>query len=468
MNRNMQETVDVLVVGSGFAGLSAAIEAEAAGASVLVAEKNVSTGGNSRISDGGIAAAGTALQEKYSITDSQELFYEDIMRSGRWINHPALVKVMVEKAESAFTWCRDTLQVPFLDRVDIFGGHSAARCYTPEHVTGGTIINKMLTRLTHAGVEIRTRTRLEKIRKNGEGRVTGAALFDEETGRVCEVSARKGLVIATGGFGADVRFRKMQDPRLDERIGTTNRAGSTAEVLKELVRIGGLPVQLHAVQLGPWASPDEKGFGHGPMFSEYIVFPYGIVVDPESGKRLTNELSDRLHLSDSLLALGHPAVGIADQKAVVQSGWDITPALKKGVVQKFTSLQDAAVSYGIPLQALGESIDRYNRFVTEGCDGDFGKIFVPEAAPVTEAPWYGIRLWPKVHHVSGGIAVDADTRVLDLNGNPIPGLFGAGEITGGIHGANRLGSCAVTECVVFGRIAGQNSASSGTSAATAT
>lgn len=460
--RQYHETWDVLVIGSGFAGLAAAIEAVEAGASVLVIEKTKSTGGNSRISDGGIAAAGTDMQRRYGYEDTPELFYQDIMRSGTYLNHPELVRRLVDEAADAFEWSRDELGVPYLDRIDIFGGHSVPRCYAAENITGGTIINRELARLRRSGVEVRKETSFQEYLLDEDGRVVGAVLkttgdvLNPENGTEVLIETRRGIVLASGGFGADVPFRSMHDPRLGPSIETTNRKTARAEALKETLRLGALPVHLSFIQLGPWASPDERGFGHGPMFSEYIVFQYGLVIDPHTGSRFVNELTDRKRLSDAILDKRQPCIGIADAKAVENSGWDISRALKKGVVRSFSTIEELSTYYEVTPAAVRESVNTFNRGVDEGVDREFGKPILEKAAGCRTAPFYAIRLWPKVHHVSGGVAIDTEARVLDLDGKPIAGLFAAGEVTGGIHGANRLGSCAITECLVFGRIAGRN------------
>jgi succinate dehydrogenase/fumarate reductase flavoprotein subunit len=139
---------DVIVIGSGFAGLSAAIEAKNAGADVLVFEKMKAVGGNSIISDGGIAAPETNMQKARFITDSKELMYKDIMASGLDMNDKDLVRILVDQSKEAFDWSINYLEVPYLDRVDQFGGHSVARCYTAFNTTGASIIKKQVEKVT--------------------------------------------------------------------------------------------------------------------------------------------------------------------------------------------------------------------------------------------------------------------------------------------------------------------------------
>jgi len=455
------EEVDVIVVGSGFSGLAAAIEAKQAGKEVIIIEKMKAAGGNSIISDGGIAAPMTALQEKWGIEDREEWMYDDMYKAGLGLNNPRLLHIVVSNAKNAFQWTIDTLKVPYMDRVDIFGGQSVARCYTPEGVTGGTIIKRMLQKVNELQIPIRLSTSFHSVITNDDGDAIGGSVlkdydYKDHTGTPINIRTRKGIVLASGGYGADVAFRSLQDPRLDNKIQTTNKPFATAEVLKSALSIGAASVQLSQIQLGAWASPDEHGFGHGPLFADYIVFQYGAIIEPNTGKRIVNELGDRKQTADAILNTGHPCVGLADHQAVKKAGWDLSKAIKKGVVRTFETLGDLATFYDMNIQDLRQSVDRYNYFVENKRDDDFKKTIVKDARPIEAAPFYAMRLWPKVHFTMGGLSINEKAQILDFDGRIIKGLYAAGEIVGGTHGACRLGSCAITECIVFGRIAGQN------------
>jgi flavocytochrome c len=459
---NWDEITDVVVIGSGFAGLTAAIEAHNSGASVIILEKMMAAGGNSIISDGGIAAAGTKLQKIYKIKDSPELMYKDMLKAGLGINNPELVKVLVNNANDAFQWSIDYLGVEYLDRIDIFGGHSVPRCYTAKNITGTTIIKKQMQKIGELGMEVRFKSYLKGLIQASDGKIVGVVVRenydykDSQKGDDRYIKAEKGVILASGGFGSDVNFRVAQDPRLTEKIGTTNKPFATSEVIKQSIKAGAMPVQLSQIQLGPWASPDEKGYGVGPQFSEYIVFQYGIIVDPDTGERFVNELADRKVLSDQLLSIGHPCIGIADSRAVKESGWNIDSGIKKKVVRKFETLKDLANFYKIPQKDLEKTLNNFNGNFVDGIDKYFGKPLIENSKPIVNPPYYAMRLWPKVHFTMGGIRIDSRARVIDVDGNAIENLYAAGEVTGGVHGASRLGSCSITECMVFGRIAGKN------------
>lgn len=456
--------MDVLVVGTGFAGLAAAIEAKIAGGSVLVLEKTKGFGGNSAISEGGVAAAGTPMQQAAGIQDSPERLFRDMMRAGLGLNHPDLVGTVAENSADTLQWTIDELGVKYKDRVDQFGGHSVRRGHTTINRSGGDIIRPMLDKAKALGVKIRTRTLMQQVLLDGSGAVEGVCIRrgytypDTESGIVKYVKIKKALVLAAGGFGNDIDFRSCHDPRLDDRVDSTNKFSATAESLREAMRIGAMTVQLSHIQLGPWACPDEKGYGVGPDFASYIAFPYGVLVDPATGRRIVSELADRKTRADAILETGHPCIAIADATGVRNSGYSIDRCLKKGIVREFDSVADVATHYDIPLDALTDTLAAFNRDIDAGEDRAFGKPILPKATPIATPPFYAIRLWPKIHYTMGGVMIDADARVLDLHRRPIKGLYAAGEFTGGIHGACRLGSCAIMECLVFGRIAGRNAA----------
>ncbi|MBW2409424.1 MAG: flavocytochrome c [Deltaproteobacteria bacterium] len=451
-------------MGSGFAGLAAAIEAGNAGASVIILEKMKGRGGNSVISDGLVAAAGSVLQIEHGIEDTPQDMFDDMLKAGLGLNHPELVQLLVEKSAVTLQWTMDEIGVQYQQKVTQLGGHSRPRSHTTSTQSGSVIIRQMLAKIKAQGMTVRSQAYFERFIQDNTGAIIGVKIRDgyqfseTQSGKVKFIKAAKAVVLATGGFANDVDFRSVQDPRLDREIDSTNKRATTAEALKEALRIGAAPVHLSLIQLGPWASPDEKMYGFGPLFASYIAMPYGIMVDPATGKRFVNELADRRIRADAILNLGKPCIGIADSQGVHVSGQKIGKCLKRRVVKSFEDLTQLAQNYGIPEKALQQTVQEYNTYVLQKQDKAFEKPILEGTQPLVEAPFYGIRMWPKVHHTMGGIRINTHAQVINLDGHPIEGLFAAGEVTGGIHGACRLGSCAITDCLVFGRIAGKNAA----------
>jgi flavocytochrome c len=455
------EQKDIVIIGSGLAGLSAAIEANRAGASVIVFEKMKVTGGNTRISDGGVAAPNNYLQKKRGIDDSPELFYEDMLRAGLGLNHPDLVKVVAEKATEAIDWTRDTLGVKYLDRLDRFGGHSVARCLTTRIHSGADFIKAQSTLLKQNRVEIRTRCLLTRLQTDSQGAVHGVQIrsdykFPEDnSGIVRNIHANRAVILATGGFGNDIQFRMIQNPALDESVGSTNHRGATAEGLIAALELRAAPVHLSWIQLGPWGCADENGYGRGASFASYSVYPTGILIDPATGQRIVNEWADRRRRCDAIFKAGHICVGIVDADGAELAAESLQHCLKRGYVKPFATLAELASAFEMPDGQLEMTVKSYNLRVREGGQDPFGKPPAHSAKPLVKPPFYAIRLWPKVHYTPGGVGINSKAQVIDHNNRPIPHLFAAGEVCGGIHGASRLGSCSLTECIVFGRIAGQ-------------
>ena len=463
-SQKWDEEADIIVIGSGFAGLAAAIEAKNAGSSVMVLEKMKGYGGNSTISDGVMAAAGTSMQADIGIEDSAQLMYADMLQAGLGLNHPELVRTLTEKSNDVLQWTIEYLGVKYLHRVDQFGGHSVARCYTTHNRSGSAIIKQLLSKLKELGVPVRTKVFLQNILTDSAGRVCGVrvragyAYPDANSGAPKTIRARKAVVLSTGGFANDIDFRTSQDPRLTREISSTNKNSTTGEALREAIRMGAMPVQLSWIQLGPWACPDEKGYGIGPDFASYIAFIYGILIDPATGNRMVNELADRKTRADAILKKGHPCIVFADEKGVECSGRQIEHCLKKGVVKKFEQIDAVADYYKIPARVLKDTLKTFNNYVENRLDEAFGKPILSNASPLTHPPYYCMRVWPKVHHTMGGVLINANAQVLDLSKKPLKGFYAAGEVTGGVHGASRLSACAITDCLVFGRIAGRNAA----------
>ena len=459
MPEKWDETVDVVVIGSGFAGLAAAIEAKQKGASVVVLEKMRVSGGNSIINGGVFAVAGSPKQEAEGIKDSPELLLQDMMKAGLYMNHPDLAGMIAEKSREAVEWT-EALGVKYKERVTHLGGHSVPRSYSCWNNSGSAIVNKQLEKVKGLGIEVKTKTYVMAIIQDKSGRVAGIKIRegyrfpDETSGKVKYLKATKGVVLASGGFSRDLYFRTLQDPKLTADVDSTNQPGATGELLMEAFRIGATPVQVSWIQLGPWTSPDEKGMGIGYIFNAMGGFVYGVMVDPKTGKRFVNELANRKIRADAIIKTGHPAVALTDSEGVKRVPL-LDKMLKKGVVKKFDTIEDLAAEYKISVGTLKETISNWNKYLKQGKDEEFGKYIQTDSKPIAVGPFYGCRVWPKVHHTMGGIQINTKAQVIGLDRKPIAGLYAAGEITGGVHGAVRLGSCAVLDCIVFGRIAGQ-------------
>mgnify|MGYP002421273857 CR=1 FL=1 len=296
------ETVDIVVIGSGFAGLAAAIEAKKAGSNVIVLEKMPTAGGNSIINGGILTATGCPQQKMHHIKDSVELLEHDILKAGNYMNDPKKVHEIASHALSNYEWCVNELSVEFLpDAIGQEGGHSVPRYVTTKNGSGSGIVLKELEMVKKLGVPIRLRTYVDHIVRSqeNEGPVLGVVVHEgyrfpkAGSGKQKAIRARKGVILCYGGFSADVKFRTFQDPKLNATLDTTNQPGATSELWRETSAIDW-------IQCGPWGNPKEKGMGIGWEYNQTAAAEYGLWVN-QKGKRFVNELANRKVRADAIM-----------------------------------------------------------------------------------------------------------------------------------------------------------------------
>lgn len=470
--KKWDETVDVIVIGSGFAGMAAAIEAKNAGANVIVLEKMPTYGGNSAINGGILTATGCPQQKKHGIKDSPELLAHDMLVAGLYMNQPEKVKLVASHALSNYEWTVNYLGVEYNpDAIGQEGGHSVPRYVFTKNGSGSGITSKEKQKLDELGVKIRTRTYVKHIFRNDDGRVVGIEVREgyrfpnENSGRTKFIAAKKGVVLCYGGFSCDVPYRTMQNPMLTAKFDSTNQPGATAELWRETSRIGCAQVQNDWIQCTPWNNPNEKGMGIGWTFAQSAAAEWGLWV-ATNGKRFVNELENRKVRADAIMveqSEGRRAVAICNRAntAAFQKARPgmMEKLLERKIIKQYQTLDDIAADFKIPAADLKKTVDAFNKSVAAKHDPEFGRYINNEQKPMTEGPWYAEEMSPKIHHCMGGLVTDMDARVIDIvDGKPIPGLFAAGEATSGVHGAVRLGSCSILDCLIDGRIAGQQAA----------
>ncbi len=455
-------TVEMLVVGTGFAGLAASIEAWDLGCrSLLVIDKMSVAGGNSAINGGDLAAAGTDMQRSLGIRDSADLLYADMMKAGGYLNVPELARRVVDMSLENFNWCRDRVGIQF-GRVNYHGGHSVKRAHQTTALSGAGYILPMLRVLEDLGVLPQLSTKLERFILDGNALV-GVEVRENwrfglpSSGDLKRYRILRGCIICSGGFSNGVRLRQIHDPRLDERFTSTNQPGATGDCTQAAQMAGAAATQMDWIQLGPWTSPDEPGFGFVPQFCERII-GYGLMVDPKTGQRFFKETGNRKERADAIMALGHPAVILADAKNTrnMVDPSQLAGAIRNGSVQVFGSLRDLARAYDMPEEALENQLRIWNHCVEGKKDPEYDCMIFEDALPNIMTPFYAARLWPRVHHTMGGLVINARSQVLNCLLEPIEGLYAAGEVTGGVHGMVRLGGVASADCFTFGRVAARS------------
>ncbi len=450
-----EQTFDVVVIGAGGAGFSAALEAKQAGASVVLLEKMPSVGGNTLISGGEMNAANTWVQKKLGIEDSVDLFVKDTLKGGDDKGDPEMVRVLAENATAAAEWLKDEVKVNFLeDHLFQFGGHSVKRALIPEGHTGAELITKLKKHMDDAGVVLKTNTKADKLITDDNGKVVGVEATGA-SGNTITFHAGKGVVIAAGGFGSNVEMRKQYNPEYDEKYMTTDAPGTTGDGIVMAQGVGAAITNMDSIQTYPVCNP-KTGVISLVADSRFD----GAILVNQSGERFVEELERRDVISKAILAqdggytyqLWNQSIAdIGKTIEVHQDEYDML--VKDGLLHKAETLEEAAKFFNIDPKALQATVDRVNQFAKAGKDDDFKHR--AGLKDMSQGPYYIQKAVPSVHHTMGGLVINKTTEVLNEKGQPIPGLFAAGEVTGVIHGKNRLGGNAIADVITFGRIAGQ-------------
>lgn len=449
------ETYNVVVIGAGGAGLTAAVSAKEAGAKkVVVLEKMMFAGGNTIRAGGGFNAAIKADYEKAGIKDSPKLHAEQTLAAGDGRGDPVLVNQLTEKAPESVQWLKDH-GVKFQDHIyQIYGG-LYKRARNPLGPRGGAYIKALLEVCKKEDIPIMFNARVVEIIREGNlsGRVLGVKV--ELKGKTMYIRATNAVVAAAGGFAASDRLTGISDPRM-EKLGTTNHPGATGDVLTNLVDIGAGTRGLDYIQCIPGGVPGEK---YPPnLFTHVDRFLFINL----NGQRFIKEDARRDVLRDAMLdqpkAIAWTLVdadGFEQQKN--SKGPENEAALKAGTLYYADTIEDLAKKTGLPAKELKEAVDTYNKAVDTKKD-PFGRAETVLVNKIIKAPFYAGRVTMKRHHTMGGVIINKDAQVIDRHGNVIPGLYAAGEVTGGIHGTNRVGGNAMADIFTYGRIAGVNAA----------
>ena len=449
---------DVVVIGAGGAGFSAAITAKNAGANVVLLEKMPAVGGNSLISGAEMNAAKNWVQPKLGINDdSPELHAQDTFKGGDGKGDMKVINVMTHEALDAAKWCRDYLGVRFEDdNLFFFGGHSRKRALIPVGHTGTEFIAKFQAKADELGIPVITNMKAEELIKDKDGRVVGVkATMD---GSEYTFNAKGGVVLATGGFGANPEMVKKYNPKIDERFKTTDAPGTTGEALYMAERAGAQLVNMGYIQTYPICDPISGAI-------ELIAdarFDGAIMLNQE-GKRFVEELQRRDVLSEAILnqtgrycwVLWNDKIGSISNTVKAHAN-EYEAFTKQGIMTTCDDLKCIADFTKIPFDQLQKTVKRVSDMAGKGNDKDFNHR--AGLMDMQQGKYYVIKAVPSTHHTMGGVRINEKAEALTAEGKAIPGLWAAGEVTGVTHGTNRLGGNAYTDIIVFGRIAGEAAA----------
>lgn len=482
---------DVVVVGAGGAGMTAAITAAAEGKSVVVLESQSMVGGNSVRATGGMNAAKTVYQdenefgesagvektlktaaEKYAdnetITalaktvseqwaayqanptgyfDSVELMELDTMIGGKGINDPELVETLCANSADAIDWLDE--HGITLHNVSSFGGASVKRIHRPVNAEGKTVsvgsymIPLLQENCEKAGVKMMLDTTATEILTDASGAAVGVKATGA-SGETVTVNA-KAVVLATGGFGANLDMVVKYKPEL-KGFMTTNAPGIQGQGIEMAQAIGAATVDMDQIQIHPTVEANTAA-----LITEGLRGDGAILIN-EEGKRFIDEVGTRDVVSAAEIAQTGSYSWLVVDQAMVDASSVIQGYIKKGYTVTGATYEELGKAMGVDAAAFAETMEKWNGYVEAKNDPDFGRTSF--ANPLHTAPYYAVKVTAGVHHTMGGLKINANTEVLNEKGEVIPGLFAAGEVTGGVHGANRLGGNAVADFTVFGRIAG--------------
>lgn len=448
-----ERDVDVVVVGAGGAGFGAAVSAHNEGAEVLLLEKMPTVGGNTLLSGGEFAAPGNSIQEEESIEDSPELFAQDLEVAG---GDPELIKVLSENALSGAEWLRDEIGVEFLDSLMFFGGHSVARSVIPQGHSGVEIIESYQETADELGIEVFTEHDVQEILMNDDGSVAGVRAETPDGELIVNAKA---VVIASGGFGANDEMLYEYDKEIDDSILSTNSPGSQGDGVLMAEAVGADTVDMDQIQLYPICDPDTGKL----LYVGDTRLVAGALLVNQEGERFVEELDTRRAIS---LAIKNQTGGVGyliwDEKSSEETGTIYSHAgeaeslYDRGLLVKADTIDELAEHFDIDADQLKETVETFNENSAKGVDPEFNLRML--GWTISEPPYYMLKAVPAVHHTMGGIKIDPQAQVVNTDGEVIPGLYAAGEVTGGIHGENRLGSAAMADITVFGRISGTNAA----------
>ncbi|MCW6701772.1 flavocytochrome c [Anaerococcus sp. NML200537] len=447
-----EKDVDVVVVGGGGAGFAAAVSAKEAGANVVLLEKLSAVGGNTLISGGEYAAPANELQEKEGIEDSKEKFAEDVEKAG---GNPELIKVLADKATEDAYWLRDDIGVKWLDSLMFFGGHSVKRSLIPAAHTGNELIKNYTKKCQELGIEVITEADVKEILAK-DGKVCGVKA-ETKDGELL-VNA-KSVVLASGGFGANAEMCYENDKEVDEHVLSTNSPGATGDGITMAEKLGADTVDMDKIQLYPVCDVETGKL----LYCGDTRLVGGALLVNKEGKRFVEELGTRREISMAIKAqTDYVGYVLWDETSNEKTGTmasnpeEAKSLFDRGLMVKADTLEELADHFGIDKDALLETVKTFNENSAKEEDPDFNLRML--GWQVKDAPFYMMKAAPAVHHTMGGLKINTEAKVLNKDGQWIEGLYAAGEVTGGIHGENRLGSVAMTDITVFGKIAGENAA----------
>ncbi len=440
----LKDSYDVVIVGSGGAGLTSAIQAYELGLSPVILEKMDKIGGNTNRASSGMNAAETFVQLNHHIVDSFQEFYDETFIGGGKQNNPELLKFFTEHGALAIDWLdQHGLK---LDDLTITGGMKTMRTHRPSSLMpiGGYLVTELLKYVEKYQIPLFDNVKVTDILSDN-GQITG---IKAESDREIEIKT-SAVILATGGFGAgkDLLAQYRSDLL---NLRTTNQPGATGDGIKLAQKLGAQLVDMEQVQVHPTVQQDTP---HAYLIGEAVRGEGAILVNND-GTRFVNELDTRKNVTQAIDDLGGTGAYLIFDTDIRKRVKAIDFYDHVGLVKTGQTLTDLAAEIKVDANNLEETVSKWNQAVKSQRDSEFNRTTGMER-DISDGPFFAIHIAPAVHYTMGGLKINDKTQVLNTNNEVINGLFAAGEIAGGLHGNNRIGGNSIAETVVFGRQAGQ-------------
>lgn len=443
----LKDSYDVIIVGAGGAGMTAAIEAKDKGLNPVIFEKMPVAGGNTSKSSSGMNASETKFQKEEGIEDSNDAFYDETLKGGHDTNDKELLRFFVVHSADAIDWL-DSNGIT-LDNLTITGGMSEKRTHRPTDgsAIGGYLVDGLLRNVHEREIPLFVNSDVTEINEK-DGVVDGVTVTVQ--GEEPQSISSKSVIITTGGFGASKELIDKYRPDLAGYV-TTNQEGSTGDGITMIEKVGGQTVDMDQIQIHPTVQQDK-----GVLIGE-VVRGEGAILVNEDGTRFVNELDTRDKVSAAINEQPNKDAYLVFDQGVRDRAKAVDFYDQQGYVETGKTVEELAEKINVPADALEATLENWNKAVSAKDDSDFGRTTGIDN-DLSAPDYYAIKIAPGIHYTMGGVKVNTNTEVLNKDNQPIKGLYAAGEVVGGLHGENRIGGNSVAEIIIFGRQAGLKSA----------